>query len=84
MSQGIYDQFINLNNKAYQELLREAKRREQKANKGKKVKAEPEKNMQEATVTEQEVEREFTNTKTFVADSIFSLIPCATCIFFNI
>ena len=77
-----------MNNKAYQELLREAKRREQKANRGKKVKVDKEKKTQEhneaAAVDEEaeaeaeaEAEPEFTTKTTFIADGILSYFYCS-------
>ena len=71
-----------MNNKAYQELLREAKRREQKANRVKKVKVDKEKKTQEhneaaAVDEEAEAEPEFTTKTTFIADGILSLTSTA-------
>jgi protein MAK16 len=72
--QGVYDQFINLNNKAYMELLREAKRRELKANGRRKIKTEDKKPQKTTPATEvdadaeKEHEAEFTSQTKFVAD----------------
>lgn len=59
LKQGTYEPFINLNNKAYMELLREEKRREKLATRGrKKSRNDP----------EEEKEKETTTTTTSTAD----------------